>query len=283
MAKKKKVSDDILSRVKPVSSLGTVISALFYGRSGTGKTTISSSFPKPMLLIDIAEKGTDSISDVEGIDVFRMTEWSELEEIFWRLQDGDTGYKTVVIDAMHSLQDLAIDQAKVDAGKAQDAQTSMKDFGKASGLMKQWILNYVDLTTDDINVVFLAHDRITESDTEGEDMITPEVGPRLMPSTASTMTGSVNIVGHSFIKETIERPKKAGEKKKKTIEYCMRIGPHAFYTTKIRKPKSQILPDFIVDPDFDQLLAIVKGDSKTSSKGPLAKKKVPTKKKKVTK
>lgn len=279
MAKKKKVSDDILDKAVPVQSLGTVISALFYGRSGTGKTTIAATFPKDLLLIDIAEKGTDSVSDVEGIKVFRMTEWNELEEIYWRLQDGDTGYKTVVIDAMHSLQDLAIDQAKADAGKDSDAQTSMKDFGKASGLMKQWILNYVDLTTQGINVIFLAHDRITESEMEGEDMITPEVGPRLMPSVASTMTGSVNIVGHSFIKETIEKPKTAGQKKNKTIEYCMRIGPHAFYTTKIRKPKSQILPDFLVDPDFKQLLAIVKGKS-TSSKEPLAKKKVLAKKKK---
>lgn len=278
MTKKKKISDDILSRVVPVQGLGTVISALFYGRSGTGKTTISGTFPKPLLLIDIAEKGTDSISDIDGIDVFRMTEWNEFEEIFWRLQDGDTGYKTVVIDAIHSLQDLSIDQAKRDAGKAEDAQTSMKDFGKASGLMKQWILNYVDLTTDGMNVIFLAHDRITESETDGEDMITPEVGPRLMPSVASTMTGSVNIVGHSFIKETIERPKKAGEKKKKTIEYCMRIGPHAFYTTKIRKPKSQVIPDYLVDPDFKQLLEIVKGKL-TSSKESTAKKKVLAKKK----
>ena len=31
-----------------------------YGRPGTGKTTIACTAPKPMLLVDIKDKGTDS-------------------------------------------------------------------------------------------------------------------------------------------------------------------------------------------------------------------------------
>lgn len=60
-------------------------SYVFYGRSGTGKTTAASTFPKPMLLLDAKDRGTDSISDVPGIDVLDVQTYDEFETAYWYL------------------------------------------------------------------------------------------------------------------------------------------------------------------------------------------------------
>lgn len=257
----RKKSSSILSRAKPVSKLEMVITALFYGRSGTGKTTLAGTFPTPILLIDIGERGTDSVSDVEGLDVISVTQWGEIEEIYWELKES-TKYKTVVIDAAHTMQNLALMEARNIAGKKEKDQTSQRDFGQASGLMNQWIYHYRDLRDDGINVVFLAHDRLREIDTEDDDsVILPEMGPNLMPGVAKTLTGSVNIIGYTFIREEVTRSKVAGQKSKREVQYGLRIGPNAIYSTKIRKPKGFDLPEYIIDPTYGKLVNVLTGNS----------------------
>ena len=267
VTRRKRKSAGILDKASPVEDVQTHMCALFYGRSGTGKTTLAGTFPKPLLLLDVGEKGTDSLSDVKGIDVLHITDWAQYEEVYWELK-GKSKYKTVVIDALHSLQGLALTEIKAQAGKKPLAQTSQKDFGNASNLMSQWVSNYRDLIGDPgMEVVFLAHDRINEVETEDDtEAIDPEVGPRVMPSVASAITGAVNVIGHSYIAEIVKKPKKAGEKKQKEVEYRLRIGPHGYYHTKIRKPKKIVLPEFITDPSYEKLLTIVKGKPTNSTK-----------------
>ena len=61
-------------------------SFLFYGRSGTGKTTLAGTFPTPILILDIGDKGTDSISDIEDCYVWEITEWDDIEIAYYYLK-----------------------------------------------------------------------------------------------------------------------------------------------------------------------------------------------------
>jgi len=261
MATKKSPSNapSILSKIAPVTELVSMIAAMFYGRSGTGKTTLASTFPKPALVIDVREKGTESIAQVEGIDVVSIEKWSEFEDLYWYLEGGKTKYKTVIIDQVSSLQDLAMAKARADDNLEDAELLPRRIWGQISGMMKTWLFNYRDLIDKGINIVFIAHERTNDSDDSVEDQIDPSIGPRLMPSVASSINGAVSYIGNTFIRE-----KFVGDGKEKTrlVEYCLRIGPHAYYTTKVRKPKdAEDTPDVLVNPTYEKILAISRGES----------------------
>lgn len=275
--KAKKAS--ILDRVEPVEDLPNILSCVFYGRSGTGKTTIAGTFPTPMIFLDIGERGTDSVTDVEGASVLKILEWRDIEDIYWEIKEGGPDlFRTVNIDAMHSMQSLAIIEAKARNNIGPDEKTSQRIFGEASGLMQQWLTNYRDLQDEGIHVNFLAHDKVFSQDTDSDevDTIAPEVGPKLMPSISGFIMGLVKVAGHTYISETITKAKVAGQKKKRDINYRLRIGPHSYYGTKVRKNKGIELPEFINDPTFDKILKVRKGlsvEEPTSKKAKLKPKK----------
>lgn len=256
--------DDVLERIKPVSSLGLVLAALFYGRAGTGKTTVAATFPKPLLHLDIREKGTDSISDLEDVDTLQVNDWDEFEQVYWYLESDQNKYKTVVIDAVSQLQDFAVEKAMLDDNKDPGELVTKRQWGQAAGKLKTWIINYRDLVDRGINVVFLAHDRVHEGEEGEEGELTPTVGPRLMPSVASVMTASVKLIGNTFIKEAHE--KLDGGQVERQVVYCMRVGPHAYYETKVRQPKGSFTPGVIENPDYNNLVSLMKGEIKPEPK-----------------
>lgn len=248
---------NIESKIKPVTDLGLVIAALFYGRAGTGKTTLASTFPAPILHLDIREKGTDSIVDVPDIDTVAIDEWDEFEQVYWYLKANPTKYKTVVIDAVSQLQDFAVDAAVAESGKNNDV-VSKREWGIAAGKMKTWIINYRDLVDLGIAVVFLAHDRAQEGEEGEEGELMPSMGPRVMPSVASVLTASVKLIGNTFVKEVTQ--KQDNGTIKRDVIYCLRIGPHAYYETKIRQPKGSYVPDVLENPDYNALVSLMKGE-----------------------
>lgn len=242
--------------IVPVSQVESVLSMLAYGKSGTGKTTFSSTFPKPILLMDIREKGWDSVANVKGLEVAQVNRWEEFEEMYWYLESGKTKYKTVVIDHVTALQDFALSKSLRDNDKKETDALSKRDFGKASGLMKTWLLNYRDLIDHGINVVFLAHDRQREGEENEDNQIDPSIGPLMMPSVASFLNGAVKLIGHTFIRETSEIVDK---RRKRQISFAMRIGPHAYYVTKARSLVGVTVPQVVVDPSYEKLAAIMQG------------------------
>ena len=250
---------ELEKRIVPVDELPNFLKIGIYGRSGTGKTTLLGTAPKPLLVLDIREEGTKSIRKVPESKVFRVKGWDDIEDIYWYLESNPGKYKSVGIDGVTTLQDMA--KIKV-AGPKVGTIVSRRVWADAADLMKPWILTYRDLP---MNVFFIAQDRITEGeDLDDEESLSPEIGPYVMPSVAKILNGAVDIMGNTFIREVQKKVKsKSGKIKTEDVtEYCLRVGPHSRYVTKFRVDISEgikvLPPPVIVNPTFDKLREYVK-------------------------
>lgn len=245
--------------IKPVAETEVPMCMLLYGKAGTGKTAVSSTFPKPMLVIDIQERGTETIMGVEGIDVLKVDDWQMFEDAYWYLEtEGYKKYKTVSLDQISSLQAIRMNKIRKDTEMAASDTFTKRDWGIISGDLQTWLLNYRNLRDKGMNVVFLAHERSNEGGETVEDQIDPSIGPRVMPSVSSFINGATSQIGNTFIRESFEG---TGQNKVRTVQYCMRVGPHAYYVTKIRKPLEAdlVIPDVLINPTYEKLRNISRG------------------------
>lgn len=249
----------VQERIQPIAEAPSFVTALAYGRAGTGKTAFGSSWPKPLLYLDIREKGHETIAKVAGIDRLQVDSWDDIEEVYWMLESG-TKYASVVIDQVTAMQQLVLEKVRKDKGMEAGDTMSQRAWGEMSGLMQTWLYNYRELYNHEYHICFLAHERLRQTEGEEDDRLDPSVGANMMPSVASFLNGAVSIIGNTFIREHKDK-----ETKKRSVEYCMRVGPHAYYAAKIRRPiGSEIpMPDVIINPTFEKLLKISRGESAT--------------------
>lgn len=241
---------------------------MLYGRSGTGKTTLAASFPGPILYLDVRDEGTDSIRDVKNVFVKEIEDSEDFEEVYWWLKDNAKKYKTVVIDTVSQLQQIKVEEIaakkKKPGKRAGDwGSMSQQDWGNVAGWLKEWLINYRDLSKSGLNVVYIAQDRTfnLNEETDDEQTLSPEVGPALSPSVVRTLNAAVSVIGNTFIRTRIIKKEVNGKKKEiEKVEYCLRIGPNPVYVTKVRKPKDTVAPDVIVDPSFEDILEVIEGE-----------------------
>lgn len=228
------------------------VKALFYGPNGTGKTTIAGTFPKPILILDIREKGTKPLvgmAQKRFITTFEMFQMA-----YWYLQSGNHPYKTVVIDTTTNLQEIAMKfvmgkEQNWDATKDMDMPTK-RDWGGLSQVLKRWLIEFRDLP---MNVVFIAQEKRSSDDDIDADTVS--VFPQLSASVRGILGGAVDVIGNTYIRET--------EVNGKVInKYCMRIGSNPKYLSKCRVPAGSYCPPSIVNPTFEGLNKIMRGEIK---------------------
>jgi hypothetical protein len=251
-----------------------------YGRPGTGKTTIACTGPKPLLLIDVKDKGTDSgkREDLEpgDITVFELENFDEIYEVYDYLQDNPNHFKSVAIDHMTALQDFCYQKVMDEEGKSKMSQGM---YGTAGSYLKEVINLYKGLTDLGITPIFNCQDRMESGDGEGEDQLLPEVGPSLMPSVARTLCAASRVIGHTYQFENVE--KLDGAKVRRNIEFRLRLGPNPYYITKVTRPFGTPCPQFLVDANYQDIMKVVRGKWKesigTKKKGSSVKKKLSNK------
>lgn len=254
VSKKSKLEE----RFKDLMDIDTPTIITLYGRPGTGKTTIASTLPKPLLLIDVKDKGTES-GKREGLErgditVFELEEFDDIYEVYDYIDENPDRFKSVVIDHMTALQDFCYDKVMDEEGKSKMSQGM---YGTAGGYLKEIINLYKGLTDRGITPCFNCQDRMESGDGEGEDQLLPEVGPGLMPSVARTLCAASRVIGHTYQFERVD--KLEGGKIRRSIEFRLRLGPNPYYITKVTRPFGTPCPQFLVDATYQDIMKIVKG------------------------
>ena len=237
------------------------LNCLFYGKPGSGKTTLATTFPKPLLLIDMKdEKGYLIAKKVKGVTVVRAKSVEELYAIYWHLKSNPKKFKTVVLDTISAGQALFLEDLRarkkpnLDPNKVSNyGVLSRQDWMEVSQSYGPLLIDFRDL---EMNTVYLSHEKVfNSSDEEGEDdRIDPSVGPRVMPSISSSLLAAVDFIGNCFIRQT---------KTKNSIDsqYCLRVGAHPVYITKVRVPKNQEVKPVMVDASYDDIIDLIEGEN----------------------
>lgn len=271
----------LLDRIAPVSQVDSGgLHVSLYGKSKTGKTRFISTFPKKVLIIG-AEDGTRSIRTVEGVSFVRLILNGSKEpedgnfiylEQYGELIDqlhGSEEYLTVAVDTASALQDLILcDILGLQELPAQRSwgMATREQYGECALRTKEMLRKLLSLKQ---NVVITAHERNFNEEVSSELLI-PSIGSALSPSVTNWLNGAVEYICQTFIREATEDVKTTlgtGSKQKTIVtkkksgkfDYCLRVGPHAVFMTGFRLPPGFELPDFIVNPDYEQVAALVRG------------------------
>jgi phage nucleotide-binding protein len=231
---------------------------LVYGQNGKGKTRLGASGPRKVLLVDCNEKGSLSVRNFAGVDIFPIEVWTDIDLAYWYAHSTDD-YDTIVIDTVTSLAALAMkfvlgDESSRDPTRDPN-MPERRHWGKVGELMKTQILQFRNLP---MHVVFLAQERRGYSEDDDE---APEVFPEVSPSIRTTLTAAVDIIGRVYVREVTEKQQVNGKTKSVSVpEYRMQIGPSSRYITKDRSESG--LPSVIRlgpgENNLDQLVQRIK-------------------------
>ena len=189
----------------------------------------------------------------------------DIEEIV-KWQKEEKPFKTIVLDHASSFQNLILAELlQLDKIPEQLSWglARQQDYGQCAAQFKEHIASLLEL---DCNVVIVAQEREFGNDEESS-IVLPYVASALMPSCVGWLNPAVDYIVETFIQgKTKTKKTKVGgkeivkEERVEGVDYCLRVAPHEVYTTKFRLPKGHKLPEYVVDPSYNKLMEIIKGD-----------------------
>lgn len=271
----KKIKKSVIDRIKPIEFTDNHISICLYGKSGTGKTTLWSTFPKPILAlvcsgsVKTGELKSISEKDAKYIKNVVIEESSEVIEVCDHLRTSKE-YKTLVLDHATGLQDLIIKELL----GLEDIPTtktyglvSQQQYAQCSIQMKELLRSILSSNT---NTVVIAQERDFKREEDTNNFVAPTIGVNLLPQLAIWLNSSVDYICNTFIRQKVSiKTVTLGEGKNKTtktieketdeVEFCLRTYPDSIYITKFRVPKEYKKPKYLVDPNFDKIKNIIEG------------------------
>lgn len=243
-----------------------------YGRSGTGKTTLWSTFPGPILAAICS--GGDKPGELRSIDTpanrkkisqVVIQQSGELREVLSHVSV-TRKYATVILDHATGLQDLVLKEVlgleQIPAQKGWGL-ASQQQYGQCTMQCKELFRLLLGV---DCNVVIVAQEREFNTDSESS-LIAPYVGAGLTPSLTGWLNTAVDYICQTFIRQKeVEKVVSINGKQLKRmersdeVEYVLRTGPSAVYTTKFRTPRraESQLPALIIDPHYDKIIAAIR-------------------------
>lgn len=237
----------ILDSAVDIQELGQRNFWVLYGKSNSGKTYVASTFPKPLLYIQIGDDGSNTIARVEGIKAISIENIEQFKTLCEELKK-DKKYVTIVVDTFSMVVNEWVQQKVTTKGKKMtqqlwgDLKTEQEELIKAlQRLAKKHI------------VVATCHESMDTI--EGmEDEITPDIRPSVSKGARTYLEGMANYGIHTtkIIKEVTK-----GNETKEVVKYAADIGPNPYYWTKLQVDPSIKVPKRIINPTYDKFMEVI--------------------------
>jgi hypothetical protein len=264
----------------PLANLPRVgLKFLIFGQSGTGKTTLACTFPKPLLLIrpEEVEDGSMSVRDVSGVYASPyIRDPDQISEVCAG-QKATRRFRTIVLDGLTNLQDLVVKKhlglqdtpVQYTWGMAREP-----DWNRIGIMLKDFCRDLFRLADLGTNVVLVGGERDLgkpSGDRADPEVTVPRITVGLIPGCVDWIHRVNDFNVHTWKrKKIIQRPLDVGpdvEPVMETVEtgeteFCLHMSnDHSPYATKFRAPRGIRLPHVMVDPSYEKLWALIAGET----------------------
>lgn len=162
----------------------TKIKALIYGQAGMGKTTLSLSSPKPLLL-DF-DNGVHRVNYGHQTDTLQVNTWQECEDV---MKENLSDYETIIVDTGGKMLDFMADyiiKKNPKMGRANGALT-LQGFGERKGMFRQFLRQVMMMNK---HIIFVAH-RDTKKSGDDERFV-----PMFGGSSYEDLVTELDLVGY---------------------------------------------------------------------------------------
>lgn len=237
----------LLDSAVDIQELGQRNLWVLYGKSNSGKTHVASTFPKPLLYLQIGDDGSNTIAHVEGISAIPISSVKELKDIAKELLK-DKKYVTVVVDTFSLMVNEWTDQNVISKNKKMTQQL----WGELKTETEEVIKAMHKVAKRHI-VVLTCHES-TDAIEGMEDEIAPDIRPSVSKGARTYLEGMANYGIHTT-KITKEITK--GNSTKEVVKYAADIGPNPYYWTKLQIDPSIKVPKRIINPTYDKFMEII--------------------------
>lgn len=242
----------ILDKATPISEFGQRKLVVLYGKSGTGKTVVGATFPKPMLYVQIGDDGTNSIADEEDIVAIKAEKLEDLKEAIEELiKKKGGGYASVFIDTFSMIVNLWV-QKNATEKKKKMTQQMWGDIKTES----EELIRLAHVLADHCWVILSCHES-TDSFEGMEEEILPDIRPSVSKGVRTYLEGMANYGIHcTKINHTVTDSNGADVD---VVRYAAHVGPNPYYWTKLQISKTRKVPKLMINPSYAKLMKVVEG------------------------
>ena len=224
---------------------------VLWGKSGSGKTHMLSTFPKPILYLQYGDDGTGTIEDVDGIDVIVIEDQKHLEGLLEEARL-DEKYATIAVDTFSLFVNEWIDENAVRKNK----RVTQQMWGDLKTDTEKLIKMAKTLSRYKITV--LTCHEATDVIEGMEDEIMPDVRPSVSKGARTYLESMANFVIHTTVIEK-EVTKKDGTTEV-VARHAAHLAPNPYYWTKLQKPAHIKVPKLVANPTYDKIINLMKGE-----------------------
>lgn len=220
---------------------------VLYGKSGSGKTHLGSTFPKPMLYLQVGDDGANTIKNVEGIKTIPVRGLEHLKNLTEELMR-DKVYKAVFVDTFSLIVNDWVDENAVQKKKRMTQQMWGDLKSDTEELTKRlWALSKN-------KIVILSCHEGTDAFEGLEDEIMPDIRPNVSRGARTYLEAMANYGIHTTI------VKKTLDDGKEVFKHACHLASNPYYWVKLQKPAEVVVPKIMINPTYTKIMSKLEGE-----------------------